>query len=357
MTRAEGVHPRAERQHLLALVRPPEQDPRAALLSADGQLGDEPCLPDSRLADDADHPPVSPPGLGERLRQLRQLGPSADERRLHRRRGRARRRLRWARSDLGRRRRARQSLAEDVLVERLRLGLGLHAQLLLECAHALLILPERRAPPPLLGVKPHQRPVRRLLQRVQRQQFERGLHRCLCGPRLSLMRQQLRQPLQRQLPQPLPLGDEPLLEQRLVHGEAGEQVALVERGGLLQRLGRALGHQPLEGRDVDIDHGAIQGESFALEQERRRPRLAKCLANREECLAQARPRRLLPDFSPEQCCELVAGVRLAQGDREVAQQRLSLLSRQGERRARLQPGLEAAEKAKVETRHSSPSGS
>src|SRR5204862_393099 len=82
-----------------------------------------------------------------------------------------------------------------------------------------------------------------------------------------------------------------------------EEVALVERGGLRQCLGRTFGHQPREGRDIDIDHGAVQRQPLALEHERRRLRLAKCLANREECLAQARPGRLVPNSSPEQCCK------------------------------------------------------
>src|SRR5204862_6387702 len=111
-----------------------------------------------------------------------------------------------------------------------------------------------------------------------------------------------------------------------------------------------------EGRDIDIDYGAVQGQRLTLEQERQRLRLAKCLADREECLTQACPGGLLPDPSPEQCCKLVAGVRLAHGDGQVGQQRLGFLRRQGERRARLEPGLEAAEEGETQTRHGSSSG-
>jgi hypothetical protein len=64
--------------------------------------------------------------------------------------------------------------AQDVLVEGLRLGLGLRPELPLERCHAELILAERRPTPPRLGIKSHQRPVSGLLQRVQRQQPQRG---------------------------------------------------------------------------------------------------------------------------------------------------------------------------------------
>ena len=171
------------------------------------------------------------------------------------------------------------------------------------------------------------------------------------------MCEQLRQSLRRQFAESLPLGDQPLFERRLVDSEAGEEIALVEPGGARQSLGRTLGHQPLEGRDVNIDHGAVQGQRLALDQERRRLRLAKCLTGSEQCLAQARPGRLLPDTAPKQCCELVAGMRSAKRNRQVGQQRLSLLSRQSKRRARLQPGLEASEEGETQTRHGSPSGS
>ena len=75
---------------------------------------------------------------------------------------------------------------------------------------------------------------------------------------LRLLGQQPRQGLQRHLPQPLPLGDEPLLEQRLVHGEAQQQVAAVELGGLLQRLGSPLGDPLFEGHHVDLHPEGIQ---------------------------------------------------------------------------------------------------
>ena len=126
---------------------------------------------------------------------------------------------------------------KQFLIELPRLRLGLGPQLPLQHADAHLVLLERGSPPPLAGIEPHERAVHRLLQGIQPEQPHRRLNRALRARGLALLGQQPRQGLQRHLPQPLPLGDEPLLEQRLVHGEAQQQVPAVQLGRLLQRLG------------------------------------------------------------------------------------------------------------------------
>ena len=148
-----------------------------------------------------------------------------------------------------------RSLAKNLLVKRFRLPLRLDAQLAREDAHTLLVLAKRGAAPAALRVQPHQRAMHRLLQRVERQQLQRGLHGRLTGVNLPLVREKLRERLQGQLTQPLALAQQPLLERRLVDRESAEQVALIDRAGLCERRRRALADQPLEGRGVDI-HGA-----------------------------------------------------------------------------------------------------
>ncbi len=105
--------------------------------------------------------------------------------------------------------------AQDVLVEGLRLGLGLRPELPLERCDAELILAERRPTPPRLGIKSHQRPVSGLLQRVQHQQPQRGLDGGLGRPRGPLVSQQPPEALQGLLPEPLSLPEKPALERRL----------------------------------------------------------------------------------------------------------------------------------------------
>jgi hypothetical protein len=116
----------------------------------------------------------------------------------------------------------------------------------------------------------HERAVHALLQGIQPEQPHRRLDCALRARRLALLRQQPRQGRQGHLPQPLSLGDEPLLEQRLVHGEAEQQVAAVQLGRLLQRLGRPLRHPPFEGHHVDLHLVRIQGQGLPFDPQRRR---------------------------------------------------------------------------------------
>ncbi len=67
------------------------------------------------------------------------------------------------------------------------------------------------------------------LERVERQQPERARHRRLDGARLLLVRHQPREPLEGELPQPLALAQQPLLERRLVERQPRQKIALVER--------------------------------------------------------------------------------------------------------------------------------
>ena len=89
-----------------------------------------------------------------------------------------------------------------------------------------------------------------LLQRVQRQQTERGVDGRLRGAGLVLMAEEPDERLNRQLVQPFAFRREPLVEGTLVERQAGQKVASVDGGNLLESLGRPVGHQPLEQRHV-----------------------------------------------------------------------------------------------------------
>ena len=73
-----------------------------------------------------------------------------------------------------------------------------------------------------------------LVQRIEGQEAERGLHRRLHRAGLALAAQQLAEQVQRLLMQPFALGRQPVLEARLVDPDAVEEAALAERGGALQ---------------------------------------------------------------------------------------------------------------------------
>ena len=344
---AKRIDPRRQGQHLLVLVAASEEHPGPALERLGDQRRHEAALADAGLTDDRDEVAAPSRRLLERPAQMPELHLAAEERRLvsgrlwdgHARRGR----------QPVARRRAAGSLAEQFLVELLRLRLRLDAHLALEHPDALLVLPERRASSPGLGVQPHQRPVRRLLQRVQPQQRQPCLNGGVGLAGLPVLRQELRQRLQRQLAEPLPLPQQPLLEPaRPLHAQPRQQVPPVERRRRRQRRRRPLGDPALERRHVDLHRRRVQRDRVALHAH---PAGGQRPPQREQRLAEAVPGLALRAVSPEQRRELVARMRPPGGQSQVGQQRLGLPRRQGEGRARAEPGLEAAQEGELEGRH------
>lgn len=122
----------------------------------------------------------------------------------------------------------------------LRLGVRLRTDLALERADALLVLAQRRAAPAEIRIEPHERAVHGLLQRIEREQSERGLRRAFAGAATALLREQLCEGLERELAQPLPLAEQPFLPRPLIDDEPREQVAAIRLGGVGHRLGRAV---------------------------------------------------------------------------------------------------------------------
>jgi hypothetical protein len=76
---------------------------------------------------------------------------------------------------------------------------------------------------------------------------------------------QPRHHLQRPLAQPLALSQQPLLERRLLQAQAGQEVALVEPGGLREGLGRSLRRTRLEPLDVARDPRRVESDLFAVD--------------------------------------------------------------------------------------------
>ena len=165
------------------------------------------------------------------------------------------------------------------------------------------------------------------------------------------MGQELRERLERELPEPLALPEQPLLERGLVQGESGEEVAPIEGTGLREGVGRALGHPPLEDHHVDLDGDRVQCHRLVINAERRRIGRGEALPKHEDRLPDVVPGGLRPKVPPEQGGELVPGMGLAERQREIGQERLCLPRGEGHRSRRRPPRLKATEEGETETGH------
>jgi hypothetical protein len=119
----------------------------------------------------------------------------------------------------GRRRHRTSAPAQDLLVERRGLLLGLGLDLASQCGRAQLILAQGGAAPSGLRVELHQCPVRGLLQRIQGEKPERGLDRRLDRSGRTLVSEETGQNPEGHLVQALALGKEPVFERRLLDRE------------------------------------------------------------------------------------------------------------------------------------------
>lgn len=137
-----------------------------------------------------------------------------------------------------------------------------------------------------------------LLERIEGEEPEGGLYRGVHLPGLALLREEPGQDLERQLPQPLALGQEPFLEGRGVHGKAREQVAAVERRRLGKRCGRRLGGQALELRDIDVHSTRVErDDGFGRAQRGRRAR--QSAAQQDQHAAEVLPCQAVGHLGPE----------------------------------------------------------
>ena len=219
-----------------------------------------------------------------------------------------------------------RALPEDLLIELLGLALGFDAKLPMEHGQAVLVLPERGAPPPLLGVKPHQRAMHRLLKGVQGQELERRLERRLAGPHFRWWASSLARPSS--------ASSRSRSRSLISHSSNGRLVHASRRGGPPGRawtLSSAAGVPSATSRSKSATSTSTAAGFNATGS---RPRAQRCgpaerSAEREQGLAQARPGRLLSDPTPQQSGELVARMRSPGGEREIGEQGLSLPAGQG----------------------------
>src|SRR5262249_41592633 len=122
-----------------------------------------------------------------------------------------------------------------------------------QCRDAGLILAERGAPPSGLDIESHQRAVYRLLERIDLEESQGGLHGGIDRSGGPLMREQRRQRPERHLAQPLAVAEEPVVERLLLHRETLEEITLIQSGRFAERRRRSLGRPSLELAHVDRD--------------------------------------------------------------------------------------------------------
>src|SRR5262249_34869598 len=153
-----------------------------------------------------------------------------------------------------------------------------------------LVLLQRCAPPALPRIETHQRSMRGLLQRIEREETDGGLDGTLRRLTLGLVGEQPGEGLEGELSEPLALSQKPLLERWFVDAEPFEQIALVESHRALERLGRALGHQLLESDGIDVHSCWLQGDGLGLSEKDLRRETAHGLTNGEQRVPEVTPR-------------------------------------------------------------------
>jgi len=175
------------------------------------------------------------------------------------------------------------------------------------------------------GQRQHTPAVRLLAPGVHGQQPGRAFHRFLALAALQQQLGQLVQRAQRQVAQPHPLHQRPVLEVgRVAHVEAVQKVALIVAQRLAQqpgaragRLAAAEAQQLAEGAGVQqVGRVAIEGHRVAGDQQVGIEQLAQVA----EHLAQVVGRGRVGHFAPQQAGQRLALVRPA-ADGQVGQQR------------------------------------
>jgi len=326
---AQGFDPRTERLDPFRVVAAADDDPAARGRRHRRELANEPRLADAGVTEDRDD---TRRGAREGVLEAPQLDVASDQRRLHR--------VALAERELGHA--LRGALADECPVKLARLGVGLDLELPLEHAHAELVLAQRRRVVAPARVQPHERAMRRLVERIEGEDAPPDLERARDVARVRVPREHARERAAHEAAQTLPLGGHPLLEPGLVEREPVEEIAAVELDPALERVRRPGREAALEARDVGADGGGRQRDGVAPDLEIGGGAVRERAADQEERLPQAVARVAVVDVAPEEGRQLFARVRLAQRDREIREQRLGLALGQHDGRplvtdARLEP--------------------
>jgi hypothetical protein len=243
------------------------------------------------------------------------------------------------------------ALAQDLVIESLRLGFRFRSELPLERGHAELILAQRRAPPPRLDVELHQCPVHGLLKWIELQQSQRGPHRGVGRAGGPLGGEKLGQRPQGHVAQALSMAKQPVLERRLRDREPIEEITLIQGRRSSQRRGGRLGRAPLELVHIDRHRLRIEGHRLAVQRKGVKVGGAKALPERVQRLPQAGARSRLGRAPPEEGRQHVSGMRRARRHREVGEEGPRFPGGKGKRGGGLEARSKAAQKCQNQQRH------
>ena len=129
---------------------------------------------------------------------------------------------------------------QDLLIELFRLELGLYPEVALQHVHAVLVLAKGSRSTPLPDIDAHQCTVRGFLQRIESEQLVPCSNSRLRGARCALMQKQFRQRLHCHLVEMFSLMHQPRFQRFLVDVQSRQEIALIQRCSLLERVGRSL---------------------------------------------------------------------------------------------------------------------
>ena len=159
------------------------------------------------------------------------------------------------------------------------------------------------------------------------------------------------QHLLQDLVQPPALVREPVIERLADLGKAREQRAAMEACRALQRLGRAIGRQPLEPQRIDPDQIGPDRDLAGVGDQAVSGGRRQGLAQAREGLPEVGARVRLGPLVPEQARELLAPLRPGRVQRQPGEQRPDLAGREPNRRTLGRAALEAAEQIEMQKRH------
>src|SRR5262245_10223854 len=114
-----------------------------------------------------------------------------------------------------------------------------------------------------------------------------------------------------------PFASEPLLEGRILHANAIEQIAAVKPGSSAQFVGSIRTCKSLELKRIDIDSRSVKRNCVMVRREWRRTEVGQRVPQLSQRLAQAIARLLVAPVTPQQVCQLVAAPRSPHGQGQI----------------------------------------
>ncbi len=201
------------------------------------------------------------------------------------------------------------------------------------------------------GVVLHQRPVCRLLQRIDRKHPLRRRGGRFGRPIAKLMRQELSAGIDGDFVQPLLLVAQNVLHERAARTEAGQKFVPVGIDCELQRRRRPSRSRSFEGAHIRFHRRRVERQGVVFgDQGTGRDHLER-LAERPERLAETGAGLGFAPIGPQQAHQLVAAVRFARPERKKGQQQARLIPGNGDFAARIVADLEAAEHRQAQREH------